>query len=71
MKVLSEEMYSQITRYLSSYRGLLIESERELVDAFPEIEAGTVIAIISKHGQSTVRNRYHSIARRSREIIAE
>lgn len=71
MKIINEKKFNEVFSFLSSYQGLLIESESEAIRLFPEIDSETIKAIISKYGQNRVRNNYHSIAKQSSFILVE
>ena len=71
MVIVNDTVLSKITEYLSNYRGLAIECEDDVVELFPELPRLTIRAIISKHGQHTLKRLYYKFSSRSSAILAE
>lgn len=71
MVIIQAETYKKIYDMLSNYRGLSVECEERVVQAFPQIPESTIRSIISKHGQHTMRNMFGRLSSRAEGIIAE
>lgn len=56
--IISDSVYFSIIEYLKTFNGLTIESEKGLVQKFPEIPLSTLRSIISKYGQSVIKDFY-------------
>lgn len=71
MVLINETVYNQIIGILSSFRGLSIECEEEVLKTFAYLPRDTIKSIISKHGQNQMKFYYHKFANRSEAILAE
>lgn len=71
MVIMTTATYREITDYLSSYRGLSIECEEQLVRAFPGISRDTIRSIISKHGQTVLKQLFYKFNNRGGSVVAE
>lgn len=71
MVIVNATTYNKIVEFLSSYRGLSIECEDEVQKQLPNLPADTIRSIISKHGQTSLKQLFYRFSSRADVIVAE
>jgi hypothetical protein len=71
MVIIKELTYNKIVDFLTSYRGLSIESEEEVAKRFSELPRDTIRSIISKHGQNSLKLLFYKYTHRTDVVLAE
>jgi CDAN1-interacting nuclease 1 len=71
MVIVSEKIWSQIVDFLRNFKGLSIECDEKLVQAFPEIPFSTLRSIQSKYGQNLIKEFYSKKHKNFSSILME
>lgn len=71
MVIINATTYNEIVKFLSSYKGLSIECEEEIVRISPQLPRDTIRSIISKHGQNALKIFFYKYSSRSDAVTFE
>lgn len=71
MVIVSENIFRNIVNFLNNYKGLSIECDEELVEAFPELPLSTLRSIQSKYGQNIIKEFYSKKHKNFTSILME
>lgn len=71
MVVISTQIYEDICRFCSNYKGLSINCEEDLRKNFANINEEVLSAILSKECQKNIKHRYHFLLRSGPSLLKE
>lgn len=69
MVILSTELYDQICAFVYNYKGLTIDCDHDLRQAFPAIDACTLSAVLSKEWQKRIKKHHHYVLQNAHNIL--
>lgn len=71
MVKLTEEVHSEICKYVRSYPGLAIDCDTDIKKKFPAINPNTLEAILAKEWQNIIKFNYPRISSMAKQFINE
>lgn len=69
MVVLSIAKYTRICDFITKYKGLTIDCDRDLRSKFPDIEPQTLSAVLSKEWQKRIKKHHHNIVQMAPNLL--